>query len=116
MKVAKLEKADPQLLAAACMHVLADMYRNGEEPGAEKWQNCTRRCRPELVARIHDRWRMLAGCDTGDIVPWHDDFIIEVFVFCRKMQGPAKTAGWMEFGVAPPSMRIERDVPEPTLF
>jgi|WetSurMetagenome_2_1015567.scaffolds.fasta_scaffold38137_2 hypothetical protein len=94
----KLNKADPDILLNAVAVVQAKFEAENRKPGAEKWQADTRKYRPLLVAEIVAEWERISGCD--EVFPWHEDYVLDVWVSFRKMKDQQKQLMWEHFGVS----------------
>lgn len=101
-----LAKADPKLLWRSVAVVMARYYTNKLQPGAEKWQSDTRAWRPKLVAEIAAEWSRHARTDV--MFPWHDDYVMDVWVKFRKLTDPVKQAHWEHFCIElPPQWKTD---------
>lgn len=101
----KANKAEPDLLLHAVAIQMARYEQERKQPGAEKWQSDTRRYRPTLVSDIMDEWARLAGTD--EVFPWHDDYVLEVWVSFRKMVKPLKVQWFEYYGIPVPKSLVE---------
>lgn len=93
--------ADPDRLFAAVWAVLARYQENDLEPGAEHWQADTRYMRPRLVEDIRQEWLRIVG--RAELFPWHDDFVVHVWVSSRKCSKAAKVDICQALGIQIPS-------------
>jgi hypothetical protein len=103
----KLDKADPDALLQAVAVVNANYDRNGKKPGAEHWQNDTRRYRHEMIGDVFLEWSRIAGTDV--VFPWHDDYVAEVWVSFRKMALPQRILMWEFFGIEVPQRLLKQE-------
>lgn len=97
----KFERSDPDNLFKAIFFVLVRYQRDGKEPGAERWQADTRWHRPQLVNDIRDEWIRIIGEE--QILPWHDDYILDCFVSLRKAEKSKKVATCEFYGIDVPA-------------
>lgn len=109
----KLDKANPELLLESVAIVNARMEANRQFPGAERWQGDSRKYRPRLIAWICEEWERLAKCD--EVFPWHDDYVIEVFVSFRKLPKEKKDEWFEHFDISASAYKAEEtgDVEKP---
>lgn len=105
---AALDKADPELLWRSVAVVMSRYYRQGLQPGAEKWQSDTRSWRPRLLNDIFTEWTCHSLTDV--CFPWYDDYVLEVWVRFRKLSKQMKREHWEHFGIELPAAWIEREV------
>lgn len=86
-----LKKADPVPLVKA-IGLVKERFDSGasgmKEPGAEHWVGDTRVHRPILINHIWVEWKRLTGYTCP--LPWHDDFVGDLWVRYRKNKDPIK--------------------------
>ena len=100
-----LDKADPELLWRSVAGVMASYYTHHLQPGAEKWQSDTRIWRPKLIGDITAEWSHHTGTDV--VFPWHDDYVLEVWVKFRKLTKDLKRDHWQHFHIVLPPQWTE---------
>lgn len=103
----KLDKADPEVLLQSIAIVNARYERDGMKPGAEHWQNDTRRYRRDMISDVFMEWSRIVGSDV--VFPWHDDYVAEVWVSFRKMQLGQRIAMWQFFAIEIPTRLLKTE-------
>jgi len=97
---AEADTASPEMLFRAVFATLCEYQQTGRKPGAEHWMQDTREYRPLLVRDVIAAWREAAPGAT--VFPWHEDFVLRLWVKTRKLKNVTKRSLCEMFDVPVP--------------
>lgn len=83
------EVLEPGLLLRSIISVFSRYERDGLKPGAERWTNNLRHYRPQLIADVINEFCSASGTLPSEF-PFHDDFIVRLWIGFRKLDPKSK--------------------------
>ena len=102
----KVERSDPISLVEAIARVQHQYTCDGMEPGAEHWQSDTRRQRAKMIEDVYQAWLVVLPEQLrrkAYIMPWHDDYVTDMWVAFRKKDKSERRQMWELLGLPWPS-------------